>query len=135
MWKTELGLPCTIAQQEWSVFSAARRKGDFTVARDGWVADYDDPTNFLEIFMGNSANNDTQWKDSTFDGLLAQIHSATDETKRFELMHKAEDRFMDQMPGIPLYFYTDNYLLKDYVKGYYESPLGYKYFMYTTIEK
>jgi oligopeptide transport system substrate-binding protein len=135
MWKTELGVTCTIAQQEWSVFSASRRKGDFTVARDGWVADYDDPTSFLEIFLGNADNNEAQFKDKTYDSLIDQIHNTADETKRFELMHKAEDYLMDQLPGAPLFYYTDNYLMKDYVKGYYESPLGYKYFMYTTIEK
>ena len=58
MWKEELGIECKIAQQEWNVFLATRPAGTFEVARDGWVADYDDPLTFLEIFKSDNGNND-----------------------------------------------------------------------------
>ena len=70
----------------------------------------------------------------TYDYLIGQIKASTDNELRYELMHVAEDMLMETGCIVPLYFYTDLYMLDDSVKGFFCNPLGYKYFMYTTIE-
>ena len=71
----------------------------------------------------------------TYDVLISLIKSCTDNTVRYQLMHRAEDLLMQTGCIVPLYFYTDIYMLDDSVKGFFSNPLGYKYFMYSTISK
>lgn len=132
MWKEELGIECKIAQQEWNVFLATRPAGTFEVARDGWIADYDDPLTFLEIFKSDNGNNDCHWKNADFDKLIDQAKAEPDATKRFEILHQAEDIWADQMPGAPIFYYADTFMKKPNLQGYWDSPLGYKFFMYCT---
>ena len=68
-----------------------------------------------------------------YDQLIAQIKSETDFAKRTELMHKAEDILMATNCVIPIYYYNDVYLQKDYVDGIYSNPYATKFFMYTTM--
>lgn len=132
MWKEELGIECKIAQQEWNVFLATRTAGTFEVARDGWIADYDDPLTFLEIFKSDNGNNNAHWKNADFDKLVDQAKAEADPTKRFDIMHQAENIWADQMPGAPVFYYADTYMKKPNLDGYWDSPLGYKFFMYCT---
>ena len=70
----------------------------------------------------------------TYDVLIADIKSCEDEATRYKMMHKAEDMLMETGCICPLYFYTDLYMIDSSVKGFFSNPLGYKYFMYSTIE-
>ena len=65
-----------------------------------------------------------------YDELIAQIKSETDFAKRTELMHQAEDILMATNCVIPIYYYNDNYMQKDYVDGLYANLFGFKYYMY-----
>ncbi len=56
MWK-DYGIECTLDQRTWAVIQTALTNGDFTMSRLGWIADYDDPVNFLEIYLSGSGNN------------------------------------------------------------------------------
>ena len=67
--------------------------------------------------------------------LISTIKSCEDNDKRYEMMHLAEDMLMETGCIVPLYFYTDIYMIDDSVKGFFSNPLGYKYFMYCTVEK
>ncbi|MBR4224392.1 MAG: hypothetical protein IKR73_06245, partial [Oscillospiraceae bacterium] len=69
----------------------------------------------------------------TYDALMAQIKSCTDDNTRYALMHKAEDMLMQTGCLTPIYFYTDTYMLSSNVSGFFSNPLGYKYFMYCSI--
>lgn len=154
------GFTMTLENQEWNTFLNTRKDGNYAIARNGWLADYNDPISFLDMWTSYSGNNDVQfgkgahanlkmysvdltpyggakiengtWAE-TYDVLMGLIKSSTDETKRFEMMHIAEDMLMDTGSIIPLYFYTDLYMLDDSVEGFYSNPLGYKYFMYSTV--
>lgn len=157
-----VGITMNLENQEWATFLETRKGGDYSVARNGWVADYNDPICFLDMWTTVSGNNDVQfgkgdhaevavydldltsygydvkvedgtWAD-TYDVLIATIKSCTDNVVRYELMHLAEDILMESGCIVPLYFYTDLYMVDDSVKGFYSNPLGYKYFMYTTVE-
>ncbi|MDE6280803.1 MAG: hypothetical protein K2M15_03270 [Oscillospiraceae bacterium] len=69
----------------------------------------------------------------TFDVLISTIKGCTDNEKRYEMMHMAEDMLMSTGCIVPLYFYTDIYMLSSSVDGFFSNPLGYKYFMYCTV--
>ena len=71
----------------------------------------------------------------TYDVLISTIKSCTNNETRYQLMHLAEDMLMETGCIVPLYYYTDLYMIDDSVKGFYSNPLGYKYFMGCTIEK
>ena len=156
-----VGINMNLENQEWNTFLNTRKNGDYSIARNGWLADYNDPICFLDMWTTASGNNDVQFgkganKDvkaysldltelgydtkvengtwaETYDVLIADIKSCTDSEVRYQLMHIAEDMLMDTGCIVPLYFYTDIYMLDDSVQGFFSNPLGYKYFMYCTI--
>ena len=86
--------------RDWNVFLEDRKSGNFTIAREGWLADYNDPVNMLEIFTSDSGNNDMQLGKGTpvssspdwtaYDELISQIRTTTDFAARVDLMHQAE---------------------------------------------
>ena len=73
----------------------------------------------------------SEW--SQYDELIAQIKSETDYAKRTELMHQAEDILMSNYCVIPLYYYNDIYMQKDYVSGIYSNAFATKFFMYANM--
>lgn len=136
----QVGIDMTIDSEDWNVFLEDRKNGNFDVARDGWIADYDDPVDMLEMWTSDSGNNNAQLgKDTTntsapdwtsFDSLVDQIKTTSDATERVDLMHQAEDMLMDTWSVIPLYFYNDIWMLKTNISGVYDTKFGTKYFMY-----
>ena len=132
MWKTELGINCTIATPEWATFIANRNKGDFQVARGGWSADYDDPMSFLNLFVTGGGNNDPKYSNKDYDALIQKAMTTDDNSIRMPVFHQAESMLMKDMPVVPLFYATRVYLLNPSIKGYYMSPLGFDFFMYST---
>ncbi len=158
-----VGITMNLENQEWATFLNTRKNGDYSIARNGWVADYNDPICFLDMWTTASGNNDVQFGKGanadvaiynldltpygydvnvtngtwaqTYDVLISSIKSCTDSANRYAMMHIAEDMLMQTGCIVPLYFYTDIYMLDSNVHGFYSNPLGYKYFMYCTIEE
>ncbi|NLZ81053.1 MAG: peptide ABC transporter substrate-binding protein [Clostridiales bacterium] len=133
MWMQDLGLNVTISSQDWNVFIDTRSNGEYQVARHGWLADYNDPISFLDMWVTGGGNNDAKWSNAEYDALIKEVKTSTDRAVRFEAMHKAEAILGEEMPIIPIYYYTDLYLLSDKLEGFYSSPLGFKFFMYTSV--
>ena len=159
---SSVGINVQLENQEWNTFLNTRKEGNFSIARNGWVADYNDPICFLDMWVTKSGNNDVQFgkgahKDlaiysldltpygydtkvengtwaETYDVLISDIKGCTDNENRYAMMHIAEDMLMSTGCIVPLYFYTDIYMLDDSVQGYFSNPLGYKYFMYSTVD-
>lgn len=137
-----LGINLEIKSEDWNVFLEDRKNCNFTIAREGWLADYNDPVNMLEIFTSDSGNNDMQLGKGTpvssspdwtaYDALIDQIRTTTDFAARVDLMHDAEDMLMDTWAVIPIYYYNDVYMQKSNVTGVYATIYGMKYFMYAT---
>lgn len=136
-----IGIDMKIQVQEWNVFLENRKSGNFTMARQGWMADYNDPINMLELFTSVSGNNDSQlgknpkpyapeWK--AYDALINEIRTTADSAKRVELMHQAEDMLMETGAVVPIYYYNDIYMQREYLDGVYSTIYGLKYFMYAT---
>lgn len=160
---SNVGINMSLENQEWNTFLETRKAGDYTVARNGWLADYNDPISFLDMWTTASGNNDVQYGKGdhanvaaysvdctdigvdlkvdngtwaqTYDALMSKIKSCTDNDTRYKLMHKAEDLLMQTGCLTPIYYYTDIFMLSKNVSGYFSNPLGYKYFMYCTVSK
>ena len=153
-----VGITMNLENQEWNTFLETRKNGDYSIARNGWVADYNDPICFLDMWTSGSGNNDVQfgkgdhvdvaaysidltdlgydtkvengtWAE-TYDVIIADVKSCTDSDTRYALMHKAEDLLMSTGCICPIYYYTDLYMVDSSLKGFFSNPLGYKYFMY-----
>jgi oligopeptide transport system substrate-binding protein len=133
MWK-KIGVNVSLVSQEWNTFLNTRKNGDYYIARNGWLADYNDPISFLDMWITGGGNNDAQWSNAQYDELIKKIKTSTDTAERYKMMHEAEDIIFDESMLCPIYYYVDIYLLNQKVQGFYSSPLGYKYFMYTTVQ-
>lgn len=131
MWETELGVKVTLNNQEWAVFLQTRKDGNYSIARNGWIADYNDPMSFLDMWLTGGGNNDAQYVNADYDAKIQEAKNTTDPAARMQLMHDAEDIIMDQDWALnPLYFYTQKYMLSDRVGGMFYTPLGYFFFSY-----
>lgn len=135
MLKENLGIEIELQNQEWKVYLQSRNQGQFDLARAGWLGDYVDPMTFLDMFVSTSGTNDTGWANPQYDELIEKAKYETDNAKRVQYMHEAEDILMEEMPIIPLYFYTNPRLVKTYVKNYAAISLGWIDFKEAYIEK
>lgn len=118
MWREQLGVRTRMTNEEWKVFVANRRHGRLTqVVRGGWIADWRDPANFLQLFVGGSPLNYTFWQDDHFDRLMAGAEQSAGEI-RLELLRQAENRLLEQQVIVPLYYYVSRHLIKPDVKGF-----------------
>ena len=133
MWKENLGVNVEIAQMEWNVFLAARRNGEHTLARDGWVADYGDPSNLLDLFTSYSGNNSTFYKNADYDALIEKAAATTDLAEHFALLHQAEKLAVgDDACCIPVYYYATTWICVPEIQGVTTYPTGEKLFMNAT---
>ncbi len=150
----DYGIKLTISAPDLNTFLAEREKGEYSITRSSWTADYDDPTLFLNLwstsgnhiglgwgvhanYRGYSATiagevrKDLSWMES-YDGLLYSIMSSNDPIERYRLMHEAETLLMSTWAVCPLYLYTDVYLATGELDGMYVSPMGAKYLINVT---
>ena len=129
----DLGITLTISKMEWSAFTAARRAGEYDVARNGWVMDYNDPSNMLDLFCSGNGNNDGKYSNPDFDAAIDASRVA-DSAEHFAQLHKAEDILMEDMGCLPIAYYNDYWLQSPTLKGTWHSPYGYWYLQYGYIE-
>lgn len=124
MWKNNLGINIELKNEEWAVFQDTRNNFNYSIARHGWIADYNDPMTFLEMWVTGTGQNNAGYSNPEYDELISQAKSELDGTKRTELLHKAEDVLMEDMPILPIYYYTNVICANPKVKDFYKSPLG-----------
>lgn len=129
----DLGITLTINKMEWSSFTPARRAGEYDVARNGWVMDYNDPSNMLDLFCSGNGNNDGKYSNPDFDAAIDASRVA-DSAEHFAQLHKAEDILMEDMGCLPIAYYNDYWLQSPALKGTWHSPYGYWYLQYGYIE-
>ena len=130
----DLGITLTISKMEWSSFTAARRAGEYDVARNGWVMDYNDPSNMLDLFCSGNGNNDGKYSNPEFDAAI-EASRVADVTEHFAQLHKAEDILMEDTGCLPIAYYNDYWLQSSSLKGIWHSPYGYWYLQYGYIEE
>ena len=124
----KIGVNVELTNQEWAVFLSTRQTGEYQIARHGWIGDYSDPMTFLDMWVTGGGNNDCGFSNSEYDSLIAEAKVETDTKKREELLRQAEDILMDEMPVIPVYFYTTVMAWNDDVEGVLVTALGKVYF-------
>ncbi|WP_425244495.1 peptide ABC transporter substrate-binding protein [Bacillus velezensis] len=129
MWKKNLGVKVELDNSEWNVYIDKLHSQNYQIARMGWLGDFNDPINFLELFRDKEGgNNDTGWEDPEFKKLLNQSQLETDPDKRIEELKKAEKIFIDAMPVAPVYFYTAPWVQDKNLKNVILTGTGEVYF-------
>ncbi len=125
MWKKHLNIDVTLLNQEWKVYLDTVSNRHYEIARAGWIGDYVDPNNFLDMFLCNGGNNRTNWCNSDYDQLiLEQVPKATSHQQRLALFKQAEKLLLDEMPVIPIYVYTSNNLVHPTLKNFGRNILN-----------
>jgi len=125
MWKVNLNAEVRLMNQDWKVYLDSMNNLDYGLARSAWIADVLDPINFLECFVAGGGNNRTGFASPVYDRLVEQARAANDPLARAALLQEAETLLMDEMPILPIYFYTWKFLKAPEVKGLVPNPLGY----------
>ena len=133
MWNSKLGISVNLENMEFQTLIDRRRQGDYFISRAGWMGDYADPMTMLDLFMTGNPQNDPKWSNAKFDELLKKAKTETDQKVRMDSMKEAEKIMMEEMPAIPIYFYTQPYVTKPNVKGIYKVILNYPFLTYAEI--
>ena len=128
-----IGIDLKVNIVEWASFTPMRRNGEFDVARNGWVGDYTDPSNILELFCTTNGNNDGKYTNADFDAAIEDSRVTTDAATRSADLHKAEDLLMEDAGCIPIAYYNDFWLQSSKITGAWHSANGFWYFMYADI--
>ena len=148
-----VGISANLVNQEWATFLNTRKEGQYEVARNGWIGDYNDPISFLDMWTSGSGNNDVQygkgahaelamynldltpfgldvkvengtWAE-TYDVLIKHVKGTPEDAARFAMLHLAEDMLMAPGALMPIYYYTDLYMIDENVEGFFSIPQGY----------
>ena len=130
----ELGITVNINKVEWASFTPMRRAGDYDASRNGWVMDYNDPSNMLELFTTGNGNNDGKYSSADFDAAI-EASKVADKSVHFQKLHEAEDILMNDYACIPVAYYNDFWLQSPSLKGTWHSPYGYWYLQYGYVEE
>lgn len=118
MWKEVLNIPVTISNQEWKVYLDSVTQMEFQIARRGWIGDYVDPNNFLDLYLTDGGNNNTGFSDPRYDEMILKLApQAKTREERYRIFYEAETMLMEQMPILPIFTYTSKHLMHPSVKG------------------
>jgi oligopeptide transport system substrate-binding protein len=126
-WEQNLGVKVTVRQLDQEVFSQPQtlKQELDDIYISGWIADYPDPQNFLDIlFHSNADYNAGNYSNPEVDNLLDTAATEMDEAKRLGLYQKAEQILIDEAACLPLWFSSNYVLIKPYVKNYHLNGLG-----------
>jgi len=136
MYKQDLGVNITIEQTDWATFLNDLKAHRYQMFSIGWIADYPDPQDFLDIlFHSQSFDNNTEYSNAEVDRLLEQARIERDQEKRFEFYWQAEQIIMDEAPWVPLGHGAEYWLTKPYVKGMIYPPVIIPKLKYVSISK
>ena len=123
MWRKNLGVDLTLYNQEWKVYMDSQHSQNFQIQRAGWIADYVDPHVFFDIWETGGGNNDTNWGNADYDRLLRTALDAKTTEARYEIYQQMEKILVDELPVLPIFFYTRARLQSPKVKGYFTTPV------------
>lgn len=136
MWKQNLGIDVTIEQEDFGLFLRDLDQGNVQMFSLGWIADYPDPQNFLEIkFLSTSGNNETKYSNPQVDDLLNKARVEKDQNTRIQLYQQAEQLIVNDSPWVPLYHDKAAVLVKPYVKGFTVPPFVIPHLRFVSIQK
>ncbi|MBK8858363.1 MAG: peptide ABC transporter substrate-binding protein [Opitutaceae bacterium] len=128
MWKKQLGIEVRIAVREARVHLAALQQGDYDIGFMTAIPDVADAADLLKELHSAAPANLPQWRDGTFDHLLATAGQAASPADRLARLAEAEARLVTECPVVPLYFNARNYLLDPAVQGWREDAMWTRYY-------
>lgn len=129
----EIGVELQVDIVEWASFTPMRRNGDYDAARNGWVGDYSDPSNMLDLLYSTNGNNDGKFNNAEYDAAMDTSRTTLDAAERSAALHKAEDIIMEEAGCVPVAYYNDFWLQSSKIQNMWHSAYGYWYFMYADI--
>jgi oligopeptide transport system substrate-binding protein len=135
-YEQNLGVEINVEEMPWDEFlqDLDRPDNPYQMYLLGWIADYPDPQNFLEIlFHSESAQNHGGYSNPAVDALLDEARGVQDAQERLALYQQAEQLILDDAACIPLYFDVENWLVKPYVRNYQIPPIKVPKFQYVSI--
>jgi oligopeptide transport system substrate-binding protein len=115
MARQKLGVNVTLANYEWKTYLEVRSSQQFDLARYAWCGDYNEASTFLNIMTTGNEANDGKWSNEEYDRLMAEAKTLADPTANYAA---AEQILAAEMPILPLYQYTSNFMLDPTIKGY-----------------
>lgn len=133
MWRTALGIEIGLENVEFQVKLDREKAGDYQISRGGWIGDYMDPMTILDLWWSESAFNDVKYNNEEYDKLIAESKATDDQNIRMENLRNAEKMIMEDMAVIPIYFYTQPYVVKENVSGITYVPVRYPMITYADI--
>ncbi|MCP3915926.1 MAG: peptide ABC transporter substrate-binding protein [bacterium] len=121
VWQRELGVNAKLLNQEWKVYLDTQTNILYDVSRSSWIGDYGDPNTFLDLWVTGGDNNRTGWGDPRYDQLIADAARELDYEKRMELMLAAETLAMEELPVLPVYYYTTQNVVSPRLGGWFNN--------------
>ena len=135
MWMENLNIPVQIVNQEWKVYLDSQSNMDYDVVRRGWIGEYVDPNNFLDLFITDGGNNKTGFSNARYDEIiLREAPAAADPDVRYELFTEAETMLMEAAPIIPLYIYQNKSLRVPSLQGMPTNIMDYFNYKYVWLD-
>jgi oligopeptide transport system substrate-binding protein len=116
MWQRKLGIEIRIQNMEFKSLLARLDAGDYDLSYLAWHGDYIDPMAFLEIWQSDSHFNRARWKEPRFDALIKAATKTADPVDRFAKLAEAETLLGKELPIIPIFWKTKDYLISPKVK-------------------
>lgn len=123
MWKQSLNINIRLSNNDWKVYLDRESHLDYDLSRAGWIGDYLDPTNFLDLFVTGGGNNRTGWSNPQYDALIKQAAMTGEQAARYEILQEAERILVEEAPVAPVYTYTRVRLIDPSVRGWEDNIL------------
>ena len=121
--QNNLNIKLELKNMEWGSFLDTVQQEEYEMSRYGWVADYPDPNTFLDLWMTDNPQSNTNWSNKEYDGLIKAASMEFDPEKRMQILRQAEEIFVRELPIVPIFFYTSAEMAKTTVKGFAPSAL------------
>lgn len=134
MWK-EIGVDVELYNTEVKVHYKDLDNHDFDIARAGWIADYNDPINFLSLLITDTGNNYGEYSNPQYDQLLIDAGKEMDIARRAEMLKQAEKTMLDEFGALPLYYYVTENLVSPKLKGFEHNALDRHLVRWMSIEE
>ncbi|MHC5019719.1 MAG: peptide ABC transporter substrate-binding protein [Planctomycetota bacterium] len=136
MWEETLGIVIGLSNTEWKVYLDQVDQENYDIARAGWIGDYGDPNTFMDMWITAGGNNNTGWSNAEYDALYKKTMSGVSAAERMQAFQKMEEIICkDEFPVIPIYYYVNQGLLKEKVRGVYENIRDLHPWQYIWIEE
>ncbi|MCB1583162.1 MAG: peptide ABC transporter substrate-binding protein [Marinicella sp.] len=121
MWRQNLGVKTQLKNQEWKMFVVTRKSSQKQVFRSGWIADYYDPLNFLELFLTDSHFNFYGFNNPNYNQTIMELYNQSDSGQSKQLIEKAQSILAQELPVIPIYHYVSRHLVNQQLTGYHSN--------------